>query len=85
MKLLFIFTGGQCQRAAIVRALSFSPRLLILDEPTGALDTVNGEAVMELLCEANRREGLTVLQVTHSEQVAAFGTRTVRIRDGVLE
>ena len=78
-------SGGQCQRAAIVRALSFSPRLLILDEPTGALDTVNGEAVMALLCEANRREGLTVLQVTHSEQVAAFGTRTVRIRDGVLE
>ncbi len=76
-------SGGQCQRAAIVRALSYRPKTLILDEPTGALDTLMEKKVMELLSEVNR-EGTTVIQVTHSETVAAYGSRIIRISDGVI-
>lgn len=76
-------SGGQCQRAAIVRALSYQPKTVILDEPTGALDTAMEKTVMELLCEINRA-GTTVIQVTHSEAVAAYGSRIIRIRDGVI-
>ncbi len=77
-------SGGQCQRAAIVRALSIQPRTLILDEPTGALDTAMEKRVMELLSEINRERGTTVIQVTHSEAVAAYGSRIIRIRDGEI-
>lgn len=76
-------SGGQCQRAAIVRALSYQPKTVILDEPTGALDTAMEKTVMELLCELNR-EGTTVIAVTHSEAVAAYGSRIIRISDGVI-
>ncbi len=76
-------SGGQCQRAAIVRALSYHPKTVILDEPTGALDTVMEKRVMELLSEINRA-GTTVIQVTHSEAVAAYGSRIIRISDGVI-
>ena len=77
-------SGGQCQRAAIVRALSIRPKTLILDEPTGALDTAMERRVMELLTEINRECGATVIQVTHSEAVAAYGSRIIRIRDGEI-
>lgn len=77
-------SGGQCQRAAIIRALSYSPKTVILDEPTGALDTAMEGSVMELLSEINRERGTTVIQVTHSEAVAAYGTRIIRISDGVI-
>ena len=77
-------SGGQCQRAAIVRALSIKPKTLILDEPTGALDTAMERRVMELLTEINRECGATVIQVTHSEAVAAYGSRIIRIRDGEI-
>ena len=77
-------SGGQCQRVAIVRALSIRPKTLILDEPTGALDTAMERRVMELLTEINRECGATVIQVTHSEAVAAYGSRIIRIRDGEI-
>ena len=74
-------SGGQQQRAAIARALISRPRLLLADEPTGNLDTENGEAVMALLKEA-AAEGVTVVMVTHSLAHAAEAARTIRLVDG---
>jgi ABC-type lipoprotein export system ATPase subunit len=73
------------QRAAIARALSHRPALLIADEPTGNLDSVNGAAVLSLLTELNRETGVTVLLATHAPDVAAAAHRTLRLRDGCLE
>lgn len=77
-------SGGQCQRAAIVRALVYRPSLVILDEPTGALDSGTETVVMELLAEVNRELGTTIVQVTHSERVAAYAGRIVRLVDGEI-
>lgn len=77
-------SGGQCQRAAIIRSLSYNPSVLILDEPTGALDTAMERTVMELICEVNKNRQTTVIQVTHSESVAEYGDRIIRICDGVI-
>ena len=77
-------SGGQCQRAAIVRALAYKPSVVILDEPTGALDSRMEKKVMELLAELNRERGMTVIQVTHSEKVAAYAGRIIRISDGEI-
>ncbi len=77
-------SGGQCQRAAIVRALAYQPSVLILDEPTGALDSRMEQTVMELLSELNHTLGMTIIQVTHSERVAAYAGRIIRIRDGEI-
>jgi ABC-type lipoprotein export system ATPase subunit len=77
-------SGGQCQRVAIARALLYRPRTVILDEPTGALDSENERTVMALLTEINRRQGTTILQVTHSRTVADYGGRLIRIADGVI-
>lgn len=78
-------SGGQCQRVAIARALSYKPSTIILDEPTGALDTNMERVVMELLSRVNRELGTTIIQVTHSERVAAYGTRIIRIKDGNID
>ena len=75
-------SGGQRQRVAIVRALVYKPELLILDEPTGALDSENEEAVMQLLREINDDLRTTVVQVTHSRRVAEFGRRIINLKDG---
>lgn len=77
-------SGGQCQRVAIIRALAYSPSVLILDEPTGALDSVNEAKVMELLVRINREKGTTVIQVTHSKKVAEYGSRIILLGDGEL-
>ena len=78
-------SGGQCQRVAIARALLYRPSVLILDEPTGALDSENERRVMQLLTEINRNRGTTVLQVTHSRTVAEYGARLIRLVDGVIK
>ena len=78
-------SGGQCQRVAIVRALSYKPSIIILDEPTGALDTTMEEAVMNLLARINKEQGTTIVQVTHSERVASYGTRIIKIKDGKID
>ncbi|MEV3990518.1 ABC transporter ATP-binding protein [Streptomyces sp. NPDC049837] len=74
-------SGGQKQRVAIARAVAGRPDLLLADEPTGALDTASGEAVMELLHDLNA-EGATIAVITHDTEIAARLPRQVRIRDG---
>lgn len=77
-------SGGQCQRVAIARALIYRPSTVILDEPTGALDSKNERTVMDLLSEINRERGTTILQVTHSKTVADYGGRLIRLADGEI-
>ena len=77
-------SGGQCQRVAIARALLYKPKTLILDEPTGALDSEMEKRVMELLQEVNQELGTTIVQVTHSKTVAAYGNRIVYLKDGKI-
>ncbi|MFM9447263.1 ABC transporter ATP-binding protein [Streptomyces acidiscabies] len=75
-------SGGQGQRVAVARSLVTSPRVLFADEPTGALDSLNGERVMELLTEAARTTGAAVVLVTHEARVAAYSDREIVVRDG---
>ena len=76
-------SGGQQQRVAIARALVANPKLILADEPTGNLDSKNGQEVMLLLQELNR-EGTTVIMVTHSQHDASFASRTLGLFDGEL-
>ncbi|MGA3487242.1 ABC transporter ATP-binding protein [Micromonosporaceae bacterium DT55] len=75
-------SGGQAQRVALARALVARPGVLFADEPTGALDSLTGEQVMELLVTSARRQGTTVVLVTHDARVAAYADRQVIVRDG---
>jgi putative ABC transport system ATP-binding protein len=75
-------SGGEGQRVAVARALATDPRVLFADEPTGALDSLNGERVMELLTAAARERGTAVVLVTHEARVAAYSDREVVVRDG---
>nr|WP_202484109.1 MULTISPECIES: ABC transporter ATP-binding protein [unclassified Streptomyces] len=75
-------SGGQGQRVAVARALAGSPKVIFADEPTGALDSLNGERVMELLTEAARSSNVAVVLVTHEARVAAYSDRDVTVRDG---
>ncbi|PVC97955.1 ABC transporter ATP-binding protein [Streptomyces sp. CS147] len=75
-------SGGQGQRIAVARALAGSPKVIFADEPTGALDSLNGERVMELLTEAARSTNVAVVLVTHEARVAAYSDRDVTVRDG---
>ncbi len=77
-------SGGQQQLVGVARALIASPKLLLADEPTGNLHSQQGEEIMQLFRELNRK-GTTIVQVTHSEANAAYGNRTLRLRDGWLE
>ncbi|SCG66327.1 ABC transporter ATP-binding protein [Micromonospora coxensis] len=75
-------SGGQAQRVAIARGLVAEPQVLFADEPTGALDSLTGEQVMDLLVAAAREQGTTVVLVTHEPRVAAYADREVIVRDG---
>jgi ABC-type lipoprotein export system ATPase subunit len=78
-------SGGELQRAAVARALVAQPRLVLADEPTGNLDSVNGEAILELLLEQVAVEGAALVLVTHDADAAARAPRRHTLRDGRLE
>ena len=75
-------SGGQKQRVAIARALITKPSILVADEPTGNLDTENGEAISKLLFELNKSNNTTLLMITHDEDLANRCQRVVRLKDG---
>ena len=77
-------SGGERQRVAIARALFNNPKIILCDEPTGALDTRTGGQIIELFEDLNRTMGVTTILVTHSESVSAHANRVVRIEDGHL-
>ncbi|HVG15713.1 MAG TPA: ABC transporter ATP-binding protein [Chitinophagaceae bacterium] len=78
-------SGGQQQLVGVVRALIAKPKLLLADEPTGNLNSSQGEEVMQLFQKLNREEGVTIIQVTHSQKNAEYGTRIVQLLDGRVE
>jgi ABC-type lipoprotein export system ATPase subunit len=77
-------SGGERQRVAIARALANAPRLLLADEPTGALDSETGSRVLAVLDDVRRRHGTTILLVTNDDDVASTADRVLRLRDGVI-
>ena len=78
-------SGGEMQRVAIARALVAQPRLLLADEPTGNLDAESGAAILDTLCELNRRDGLSIVLVTHDAAIARRADRIVRLTAGRVE
>ncbi|MDF0603559.1 ABC transporter ATP-binding protein [Psychromarinibacter sp. C21-152] len=77
-------SGGEQQRVAIARAIAKQPEVLFCDEPTGALDSATGRAVLEVLHEVNARLGATVLMVTHAANIAGMAHRVIRLADGQI-
>jgi putative ABC transport system ATP-binding protein len=77
-------SGGQAQRVALARGMVAQPEVLFADEPTGSLDSLTGEIVMDLMTSVAREEGTTVVLVTHEARVAAYADREVILRDGVV-
>jgi putative ABC transport system ATP-binding protein len=75
-------SGGQQQRVAIARAIVTDPAVLLADEPTGNLDTARSREIMELICGLNRDQGITVLMVTHEQEMAAYAGRVIHFVDG---
>jgi putative ABC transport system ATP-binding protein len=75
-------SGGEAQRVAVARALALAPRVIFADEPTGSLDSLTGEKVMDLLTGLAREAGTTVVLVTHDTRVAAYADRVTMVRDG---
>ena len=78
-------SGGQQQRCSIARAVLAEPEILLADEPTGNLDRQSGEEIMKLFKRLNEEKGITILQVTHSDECAAYGNRIVKLSDHILE
>ena len=77
-------SGGEQQRVAIARALAKNPRLLLCDEPTGALDYVTGKAVLKLLYDLSREHGTTVIIITHNQAIAPMADRIIKIKSGKI-
>ncbi len=78
-------SGGQQQLVGIARALVANPRLLLADEPTGNLNSKQGEEIMDLFLKLNKEDGVTIIQVTHSEKNASYGTHIINLLDGRIE
>jgi putative ABC transport system ATP-binding protein len=78
-------SGGQQQLVGIARALVANPRLLLADEPTGNLNSKQGEEIMDLFTRLNKEDGVTIIQVTHSEKNAEYGSRIINLLDGRIE
>ena len=77
-------SGGEQQRVALARAFMCRPPILMADEPTGNLDSANGQHVLELLIQLNQTEGTTLVMVTHDRELAGHASRTIELRDGVI-
>lgn len=77
-------SGGQQQRVAVARALIHNPDIIFADEPTGNLDSKSGIEILSLLQEINQKKGKTILMVTHSQDAAHYGNRTIYVRDGMI-
>lgn len=77
-------SGGEQQRVALARALINKPSIILADEPTGNLDTVNSEAVLNLLRQSNKEFGQTILMITHNPEAAEFANRSIHMRDGLI-
>ena len=77
-------SGGEAQRVAVARALALAPKVIFADEPTGSLDSLTGEKVMDLLTGLAREAGTTVVLVSHDARVAAYAERVVMVRDGLV-
>src|SRR5579862_5287843 len=78
-------SGGQQQLVGIARALVAKPKLILADEPTGNLNSKQGEEIMELFVQLNKQDGVTIIQVTHSEKNAGYGKRIIHLLDGRIE
>ena len=77
-------SGGEQQRVAIARALAKNPKLLLCDEPTGALDYQTGKAILKLLQDTGRRTGMTVVIITHNSALTAMADRVIRVKNGTI-
>jgi ABC-type lipoprotein export system ATPase subunit len=78
-------SGGQQQLVGIARALIAKPKLILADEPTGNLNSKQGDEIMQLFSRLNKEDGVTIIQVTHSDKNAAYGSRTIHLLDGRIE
>jgi len=77
-------SGGEQQRVAIARALAKNPKLLLCDEPTGALDYQTGKAILQLLQDTGRRTGMTIIIITHNSALTAMADRVIRVKNGTV-
>lgn len=77
-------SGGEQQRVAIARALAKNPKLLLCDEPTGALDYQTGKAILKLLQDASHKSGMTVLIITHNSAITAMADRIIKVKSGTI-
>jgi putative ABC transport system ATP-binding protein len=77
-------SGGQAQRVAIARAMAIEPKILFADEPTGSLDSLSSEQIMELFIAVAKKNGTTVIMVTHEPTIAAYADREIIVRDGLI-
>lgn len=77
-------SGGQQQRVSIARAIAVNPKIILADEPTGALDTQTGKEIMQILTELNEKEGKTIILITHEADIDKYAKRHIRIQDGLI-
>lgn len=78
-------SGGQQQRVAIARALAKNPKMLLCDEPTGALDINTGKTILKLLSDMCKKNGITVVVITHNQEISAMGDKVIKIKNGIVD